>query len=118
MEDRIPTDVCDDEWIYAYPQVDKPQGTPFGKWLVFRTHKDINQTWELIKEQVRSGKLGASLANTSTMVKTETSGEDGVICVFTTKEDMDEVGLKLMKLIPDEEIRYTKQILPLVGIYT
>ena len=87
MDDRIPTQVFDDEWIYAYPYDDGPQGTTFGKWL---------------------GKLGASLANTSTMVKTETSGENGVICMClcTTKEDMDEVGLKLMKLIPDEEIRY------------
>ena len=106
LDDRIPTQVFDDEWIYAYPDEDGPQGEPFGKWLVFRKYEDLNQTWELIKEQVRSGKLGASLANTSTMVKTETSGEDGVICVFTTKEDMDEVGLKLLKLIPDEEIRY------------
>ena len=62
----------------------------------------------LIKEQVRSGNLGATAANTctSTMFRTNTSGENGVICVFTTNEDMDEVGLKLMKLIPDEEIRY------------
>ena len=73
---------------------------------MFRRYEDLNQTWELIKQQVRSGNLGATQAKASTMVRTETSGVNGVICVYTTKEDIDEVGLKLMKLIPDNKLNY------------
>lgn len=94
MDDRKPTHVFDKEWIYAFPSDwnNEDGKLCFGKWLVFRKHEELDETWQLIKTHVRSGYLGKQCADCSTMVRTETSGTKGVICVFTSKEDIFEAN--------------------------
>ena len=108
QDERIPSSVSDVEWIYTFPYNDAIRDKEtFGKWLVFRSDAQLDETWQLIKEHVRNGYLGATAADTSTMLKSKTClFGDGVVCVFTTKEDIDQVGLKLIRLVGDKILRY------------
>lgn len=118
--ERIPTRVFDDEWIYTHPYDDALRGKEtFGKWLVFRNYTELDSVWQLIKEHVFNGDLGAKAAKCSTMLKTETRFDDitGVICVYTAKEDIDQVGLKLIRLVGDEKLHYKTDAASLRNVY-
>lgn len=106
-------------WIYAFPSDwnNEDGKLCFGKWLVFRKHEELDETWQLIKTHVRSGYLGKQCADCSTMVRTETSGTKGVICVFTSKEDIDEIGLKLIKLVLDKKLLYKTNAATMRNLY-
>lgn len=121
MDDRKPTHVFDKESIFAYPpDWENVDGKcfSFGKWLVFRKHEELDETWQLIKTHVRSGYLGKHIAKCLTMVRTETSGTNGVICVFTSKDDIDEIGLKLIKLVLDKKLVYKTNAATTRNLYT
>ena len=119
--ERSPTSVRDTEWIYAYPHDDDAlfEKKSFGKWLVFRDNTEMDETWQRIKEHVCNGDLGAIAAKSSTMVKSKTGLYDdrGVICVYTTEEDIDEVGLKLIRLVVDERLRYKTNAATLHNVF-
>ena len=65
-----------------------------------------------------SGHLGAVAAKVSTGLPNPTASdsETKVICVYTTQEDMDEVGLKLIWIVK-ETIRYKTDMATRQGLY-
>ena len=97
-DNRDPTTVRDVRWIECDGPADLSDQPSFGKWMVFCEYNDLYKSWRNIKEQVQSGQLGAKAARCSTMLKDDTSScySGGVIEVFTTREDMDKVGMKLI----------------------
>ena len=114
------TSVDNAKWIYAFPHDDALcEKTSFGKWLVFQDNTEMDETWQLIKEHICNGGLGATLADSSTMVESKTSlnNNRGVICVFTTKEDIDELGLKLIKLVRAEKLWYKTNAATLHNVF-
>jgi hypothetical protein len=90
-----------------------------GKWLVFKNKEngDLDRTWETIRCAVESGELGSPLAKCSTDYDRDKEKKEGVICVYTTAETMDEVGLKLIPLV-QQTIRYKTDEATLAGQYT
>jgi hypothetical protein len=89
-----------------------------GKWLVFKNKEngDLDRTWETIRCAVESGKLGSPIAKCSTNYGHDET-RNSVICVYTTAETMDEVGLKLIPLV-QQTIRYKTDEATLAGQYT
>ena len=112
-----PSSVTDDYWVWT----DCPWafGTTYGKWLVFRKKgKELDSIWHTIHPLVRSGNLGATGAKCSTSLSTGPAVDNsrGVICVYTTKEMRDEVGLKLVEEV-QQTIRYKSDEVTLKGMY-
>lgn len=97
-DNRDPTKVHDERWIVCDGPANLSHLPSFGKWMVFYDYDDLYKSWRNIQQRVLSGQLGATAARCSTMLKDETSSchSGGVIEVFTTKEDMDKVGMKLI----------------------
>ena len=114
-----PSQTYDCFWIRQdAPAIIKSRGPTLGKWLVFRPVSQIDETWEKIRRQVESGELGATGAKVSTMMGNPTAKNPSkVICVYTTKEDMDEVGLKLIQVVQNI-IRYKTDQATLAGEYS
>ena len=102
-----PSQTYDYYWIWQRAPILSADKETLGKWLVFKPVSKIDETWEKIRELVASGELGATGAKVSTMRESPyaTSRFDKVICVYTTREDMDEVGLKLIQVV-QQTIRY------------
>lgn len=113
-----PTQVFDDYWIWQ----DAPErkGETLGKWLVFKHMSAIDKTWELVRKAVASGELGPGCtgAKVATMMGNPTAMDRDmkVICVYTTAEDVDPVGLKLIQLVR-QKIRYKTDEATLAGVY-
>ena len=117
---RKPTETHDAHWIWQDPPPSiRDKGETLGKWLVFKHKSRIDETWEKIRKVVESGELGATGAKTSTMKynPNATSPDTKVICVYTTAEDMDEVGLKLIHIVC-QTIRYKTDEATISGKYT
>ena len=112
-----PSSVTDDYWVWT--ECPREFGTTYGKWLVFRKEGEkLNRLWHTIHPLVRSGNLGATGAKCSTSLRNDTALDDrrGVICVYTTKEMRDEVGLKLVKVVQNT-IRYKSEEASRKGMY-
>lgn len=81
-----PSEVTEFPWIYAgrkagtYP----PATEQSGKWLIFSSVKQVDQTWATIKEATEAGKLGDS-AKVATMYPNPLNKDPSrrVICVYT-----------------------------------
>ena len=80
--------------------------------------EELDGLWHAIHPLVRSGKLGATSTKCSTSLSSGTALDDGhgVICVYTTKEMRDEVGLKLVEEV-QQTIKYKSDEATLKGIY-
>ena len=121
-----PSTVTDEYWVYAAPPrstdslLTRP--TTHGKWLVFKcTFRGIlDETWHCIRQAVESGELGSHCTGAKCSTAREKpesiGGADGVICVYTTKEGMDEVGLKLVQLVK-QDLKYKTDEATLQGLY-
>ena len=113
-----PSSVTDDYWVWT--DCATVFGTTYGKWLVFgKEGKELDGLWHTIHPLVRSGKLGATGAKCSTSLSNDTALDDGrgVICVYTTKEMRDEVGLKLVEEV-QQTIKYKSDEATRKGMYT
>ena len=113
-----PSSVSDDYWVWT-DNNSEDLGITYGKWLVFdKRGAKLDGLWHTIHPLVRSGKLGATGAKCSTRLSGETSTDNdrGVICVYTTKEMRDEVGLKLIEEVK-RTIRYKSDEATLRGVY-
>ena len=114
----IPTQVFDDFWIWQDAPGEK--GETLGKWLVFKHKSVIDKTWATVSKAVASGELGPGCtgAKVSTMMENPLawSSDMKVICVYTTAEDVDPVGLKLIQLVR-QKIRYKTDEATLAGVY-
>ena len=106
-----PTTVTDAYWVFAT----SPSATSedlqqiYGKWLVFRSVSRIDETWKTVYDAILSGELSAPRAKCSTSKENPRAGPSRnaskVICVYTSREDMEVVGLQLVHLVK-ETIRY------------
>ena len=91
-----------------------------GKWMVFKHKTTIDETWKQIRQAVQSGELGATGAKVSTRKPGPNQNDPNmhVICVYTSREEMDEVGLKLIHLpLVRQTIRYKTDEATLAGKY-
>ena len=74
----------------------------------------------MIWKAVASGELGATGTKCSTAMDNPSSypmdSSEGVICVYTSKETMDEVGFKLVHMVK-QDIRYKTDEATLQGKY-
>ena len=87
---------------------------------MFKRKTTIDETWEQIRQAVQSGELGATRANVSTRQPSPVSRDHNVhvICVYTSREEMDEVGLKLIHLpLVRRNISYKTDEATLAGKY-
>ena len=117
---KKPSQTYDMPWIWQQaPRSVANTGHTLGKWLVFRPVAEIDEMWEKIRKPVESGELGATGAKVSTVFKHPSmmKYKDKVICVYTTQEDMDEVGLKLIQVVQDT-IRYKTNEATQAGRYS
>ena len=104
---KTPTSVTDGYWLY----VDGPQeeSKVYGKWLVFGNKKNgqLDSLWCKIYPLVVSGELGAKGVKSSTGKESPTASNPntGVICVYTSRESADAVGMKLVHVV-QQTIKY------------
>ncbi|KAI6647876.1 hypothetical protein LOD99_8463 [Oopsacas minuta] len=107
-------------WLSAMaPSVVVSRGNTYGKWLVFKHKSKMDELWEEVSKEVESGYLLATGAKVSTMKPNPnaTNPEQLVICVYTTLEDIDEVGMRLVNLVK-QTIRYKSDEATLAGVYS
>jgi hypothetical protein len=96
MEEHDPTLVNTGEpWIYEYGP--DSSGSVLGKWLVYPSADNTAELWRAILSAVASGALGSPQAKVSTKSHPKFNGKH-VICVYTTKACMDEVGMRLINI--------------------
>ena len=113
-----PTAVTQDFWVWADApcEITSSQKT-LGKWLIFKRFDKLDETWHTIRKAVESGELGSTGAKCSTSREKPASGSrHGVICVYTSEEAVDEVGLKLVYIVK-HDIRYKTDEATLQGVY-
>ena len=110
--DVNPTSVTDDYWVYCKPPSDaeaRDSQVVYGKWQIFEPMASLDETWHVIRRSVERGELGKGCTNAwcSTALKPEyiPPNSNGVIEVSTTKEGMDEVGMKLINKV-ERDIQY------------
>ena len=103
-----PTTVTDDHYVRAKPPC-APSQKALGKWLVFKPLEELDETWHMIRKAVESGELDSTGAKCSTAMldpsRHPTNPTEGVICIYTSEEVMDEVGFKLVHMVK-QDIRY------------
>ncbi len=95
-DDRRPSQVTNDYWIYAYRQQGfYPEGTEegSGKWMVFVPRDKVDSMWHIIAEAVRQGRLGRSAkVATARPNRNAINPNEHVICVYTyNHEDVEDV---------------------------
>lgn len=115
---RRPSEAYDVYWIFQHPS--KPVLSPtYGKWLVFQPVSEIDNAWEDIRKMVASDMLGATAAKTATMRENPHSTDENykVMCVYTTQEDIEVVGMKLMSIVKNT-IRYKTDQTTMSGKYS
>ena len=107
-----PTKVDDDDCIYAFPPGKQYQNfkhlqqVALGKWMVFRPFTQLDETWHTIRREVEAGVLAEkTLAAVTTTLFYQPSAHgpgphvSGVICVYTTEQDVEEIGFILINLV-------------------
>ena len=115
-----PSATYDRHWLWQdAPTSLMDSGDTLGKWLVFKHKSQIDETWETIRASVANGELGATGCKVSTMKRNRDAKDPNikVICVYTTKEDVDKVGIKLIQIVR-HTIRYKTDEATLSGLYT
>jgi len=94
-----------------------------GKWLVFKHYDELDETWRLIRTAVLEQKLSSCVkAKCSTLKYNPSTGgpgpkTNGVICVYTGENDMDDIGFKLIEIIK-QSITYKLDEFTRAGIYS
>ena len=122
--DLSPSSVTDRYWVYCrHPQEELLDET-YGKWLVFKPKASgaLDETWHVIRQCVEAKEFGdgCTAAKCSTALENPDEAPigkpNGVICVYTTKEAIDEVGLLLIHKVR-QTIRYKTDETTLKGLY-
>ena len=107
----MPSEVYDAYWVHVRRQRD-PGHKNVGKWMVFKHYDEIDQAWENIRTAILDDDdlQGCVHAKSSTMMYNPSCsgpGPDttGVICVYTRKHDMDDIGFRLIEIVK-QDIKY------------
>ena len=119
-----PSSVTDRYWVYCYHPQEELLGETYGKWLVFKPKAsgELDEIWHVIRQCVEAKEFGdgCTAAKCSTAIENADEAprgsSKGVICVYTTKEAMDEVGLLLIQKVR-HTIRYKTDEATLRGLY-
>lgn len=86
-DNRLPSEVRDDHWIYAYRkngEYPKHSRTLGGKWLLFIQLLALDAEWQKIRQATVEGKLGdLSKVATARPNPLATNSSAKVICVYT-----------------------------------
>ena len=84
----------------------------YGKWMVFRPFTQLDETWHMIRKEIESGVLSASVvkAHCTTLYYDPSDGgpgpsTQGVIIVFTSESNAERAGVDLIKLVK-HDIKY------------
>lgn len=108
----LPTEVHDEFWIHVRRRRDPNQhDKTLGKWMVFKHYDEIDQTWKNIQTAILSDDMqGCVYAKCSTMMYSPSCsgpGPDtcGVICVYTSQNNMDDIGFRLIEIVK-QDIKY------------
>ena len=109
---RDPTTVtaAGDYWIYQDGPAPFRGESVLGKWLLFRPEHQIAAAWKTLATAVQSGQLQAASAKVATRYNClnnhngnarnrRNKSPSYVICVYTSEERMDEVGMRLIQLV-------------------
>ena len=86
--------------------------TTLGKWIVFKHFDEIDRYWEKIRTAIFNYDMkGCISAKCSTMIYHPTAhgpgpNTVGVICVYTSKYDIDAIGFRLIE-IAQQDIKYS-----------
>ena len=118
-EDTRPSKEHDAYWISEIGPEEYSRREAYGKWLVFKHVSVIDKNWDIVSEAVASGELGAIACKVSTRRESPNSSDKDmhVICVYTMKDDMDKIGMKLIPLVK-QTIRYKTDEATLANRYT
>ena len=110
-----PSEIRDFYALFAFPPGRKSKDISemsFGKWMIFRSFADIDETWHKVRIEVESGALIDSVlgASCTTLLYNPTMGgpgpcTSGVMCVHTTEDNADSVGHALIT-IAQHDIKY------------
>ena len=113
-----PTSVTQNFWVWADAPREITSQKTLGKWLVFKRFDKLDETWHTIRKAVESGELGATGAKCTTARREPPydKSRKGVICVYTSEETVDEVGLKLVKIVK-QDLPYKTDEATLQGLY-
>ena len=119
-----PSTVTDRDWVYCYHPQEELLDETYGKWMVFRPKAsgELDKIWHVIRQCVETKDFsdGCTAAKCSTAIENPdeapVGSPKGVICVYTTKETIDEVGLLLIQKVR-ETIRYKTDETTQKGLY-
>jgi hypothetical protein len=112
-KEKNPTEVFDEYWVHArnndldYPDLTEKSG----KWMIFPHVSELDNVWNLIKEDLKKGNLTKS-AKCGTMKENPnaTSHNYKLICVYTydyeDEEDVMRVAKRLFELGIKGKLRY------------
>jgi hypothetical protein len=85
ITDTLPTQETRDPWIFAFrKQGNYPEHTEqCGKWLIYRSARNIDEYWQRIKQAVEQGQLGNQAKVSTAASQRAKRDRQHVICVFT-----------------------------------
>ena len=119
-----PTSVTDRYWVYCRPPQRELLDKTYGKWLVFKPKASgaLDEIWHTIRHCVETKEFGDGCTAAKCSTARENPDEaplgspNGVICVYSTKEAIDEVGFLLVHKVR-QTIRYKTDETTLKGLY-
>jgi hypothetical protein len=115
---RLPT-LVDDlyHWIYTDGPSPYHSESVLGKWLIFSNASCVDATWNKICPLVKSGDLHAHSAKVATAFNaSQQKYKSHVICVYTSYERVEEVGLKLIQVV-QRNLNYKTDETTQAGLY-
>jgi hypothetical protein len=82
-DERLPSQVDDQPWVWAERSADGTRPDDGGKWLVYRRPgHELDEAWQIIRAETRVGGLGSASKAATGMIGHGREG-DAVICVYT-----------------------------------
>lgn len=119
-----PTSVTDRFWVCCRHPIRDLLDESYGKWLVFKPKAsgELDEIWHIIRHCVEAKEFGDGCTGAKCSTSLEEPGiappgsPNGVVCVYTTKEAIDEVGLQLIQKVK-MTIRYKTDEATLSGKY-
>ena len=115
---RLPT-LIDDLYYWIYTNGPSPyhSESALGKWLIFSNPNNIDATWNNICLLVKSGDLHAHSAKVATAFNvSQQQYKSHVICVYSSHERVEEVGLKLIQVV-QRNLNYKTDEATHAGLY-
>jgi hypothetical protein len=101
-----PSNIFDQYWLYAHNKTNNItiQDSFVGKWMLFVLNNDMDNIWDIIKNETENGNLGIS-SKIATMKNNPNTLNNSykVICVYTydysDKDNVEKIGKKLIELL-------------------